>query len=56
MGNACEKGAALIEITDADKTAIVKKHNELRSRVAQGKEELGLNGAQPSAANMMAMV
>lgn len=56
LGKACEDGAALIEITETDKVAIVKKHNELRSRVAQGNENLGLDGAQPSAANMMAMV
>ncbi len=33
------------------------KHNELRSRVARGKENLGVGGTkQPSAANMRKMV
>ena len=36
----------------ADKDAIVAKHNALRSRVATGQERLGVGGAQPKAANM----
>ena len=36
-----------------DKKSIVKKHNELRSIVAQGLESRGVGGRrQPSAANM----
>ena len=38
------------------KDAIVKKHNDLRSNVAKGKEKLGVNGRQPKAANMRQMV
>ena len=36
----------------AIKDAIVGKHNELRAKVANGKEKLGLDGSQPKAANM----
>ena len=38
------------------KDAIVKKHNDLRSDVANGKEKRGLNGGQPKAANMRQLV
>ena len=40
----------------ADKQAIIDKHNELRSIVANGEETLGVGGGQPSAANMRKMV
>jgi len=48
-GKVCARG-----ITDqADKDAIVAKHNELRRKVAKGEETKGLNGqAQPSATDM----
>jgi len=42
--------------SQAMKDAIVKKHNDLRSKVAKGKETKGVNGRQPKAANMRQMV
>ena len=35
------------------KDSIVSKHNELRSKVAKGQENRGVDGSQPKAANMM---
>ena len=47
----------ILSFLQADKDAIVNKHNELRSRVATGKETLGVGGnGQPTAANMRKMV
>jgi len=44
-------------ITDqAMKDAIVSKHNDLRSKVANGLEVLGVDGTQPKAANMRELV
>lgn len=43
-------------MTDGDKTKILEKHNTLRRKVAQGKEDQGPDGAQPAAANMMKLV
>lgn len=44
-------------ITDqADKDAIVAKHNELRAKVASGDETQGVGGGQPAAADMREMV
>ena len=42
----------------ADKDSIVKKHNELRARVANGEETLGQpkGTGQPKAANMRQLV
>ena len=40
----------------AVKDAIVAKHNELRAKVANGKEKRGVNGRQPKAANMRKLV
>ena len=40
----------------AVKDAIVKKHNELRSKVAKGKETRGVDGSQPKASNMRKLV
>ena len=42
----------------ADKDAIVQKHNELRARVANGEETLGqpAGTGQPSASNMRQLV
>ena len=40
----------------ADQDAIVNKHNALRATVANGKETQGVDGGQPSAANMRKMV
>jgi len=42
--------------SQAVKDAIVDKHNELRARVANGKEKLGVDGRQPKAANMRQLV
>ena len=36
----------------AMKDTILNKHNELRSLVANGEEERGVDGGQPKAANM----
>ena len=44
------------QLSDAAKTAILDKHNELRRRVAKGEETNGLNGGQPAAGNMKKMV
>ena len=38
------------------KDSIVSKHNELRSKVANGQEDKGVDGTQPKAANMMEIV
>ena len=38
------------------KDAIVDKHNELRSKVANGQETRGANGRQPKAANMRKLI
>ena len=38
------------------KDAIVSKHNDLRSKVANGLEVLGVDGTQPKAANMRELV
>ena len=38
------------------KDSIVSKHNELRSKVANGQEDRGVDGTQPKAANMMELV
>ena len=40
----------------AMKDTILDKHNELRSLVANGEEERGVDGVQPKAANMREMV
>ncbi len=56
MGPACGPDAALIPISDEEKANIVKLHNDLRSNVALGNEKRGKDGAQPAAANMMALV
>ena len=40
----------------SEKEHIVKLHNELRSKVANGKEERGIDGPQPRAANMRQLV
>jgi len=40
----------------AVKDAIVNKHNELRSKVAKGKEKNGVDGGQPKASNMRKLV
>ena len=40
----------------AMKDSIVRKHNELRSKVANGQEGRGVDGTQPKAANMMEIV
>ena len=47
---------ALWSTFQAVKDAIVDKHNELRARVANGKEKLGVDGRQPKAANMRQLV
>lgn len=39
-------------MSNADKNAIVNKHNQLRRRVAKGQEKRGRPGPQPSASNM----
>ena len=45
-----------ISILKAVKDAIVNKHNELRSKVAKGKEKNGVDGGQPKASNMRKLV
>jgi len=42
--------------SQAVKNAIVDKHNELRAKVANGKETKGNDGTQPKAANMRKLV
>ena len=46
----------MAKVTQADKEVILKAHNELRRKVALGKEKRGINGAQPPASNMREMV
>ena len=38
-----------------DKDEIVNTHNELRGKVANGEEPLGVDGSQPQASNMRTM-
>ncbi|XP_011871197.1 PREDICTED: venom allergen 3-like [Vollenhovia emeryi] len=38
--------------SDAERKAIVDKHNQLRQKVASGKEKRGSNGPQPAAVRM----
>ena len=45
-----------LHFIQADKDAVVDAHNQLRARVANGLETLGVGGGQPSAANMRQMV
>ena len=40
----------------SEKEHIVKLHNELRSKVANGKEDRGIDGPQPRATNMRELV
>ena len=42
--------------SDSDKQAVVYIHNQLRSKVALGKETAGRPGPQPPAANMKKLV
>jgi len=46
----------LREISEDDKKAILEIHNNLRSRVAAGKEKKGNPGPQPSATNIQELV
>ncbi|XP_011165202.1 venom allergen 3 [Solenopsis invicta] len=43
-------------LTEAEKNTIVKRHNELRQRVASGQESRGNPGPQPPAVSMPALV
>ena len=52
----CAAKTVFRQLSDAAKTAILDKHNELRRRVAKGEETNGLNGGQPAAGNMKKMV
>ncbi|XP_011871194.1 PREDICTED: venom allergen 3-like [Vollenhovia emeryi] len=45
-----------IGLSNADKNAIVAKHNELRQKVASGQETRGRPGPQPAAVNMPNLV
>ncbi|XP_017887546.1 venom allergen 3-like [Ceratina calcarata] len=45
-----------VGFTDAEKNAIVKKHNDLRAYVAAGMEKQGNPGPQPPALNMKTMI
>ncbi|KAK3930546.1 Sodium/potassium-transporting ATPase subunit alpha, partial [Frankliniella fusca] len=53
-GKACKNFKANA-LTAADRAAVLKAHNELRNKVALGKESRGIT-AQPAAANMRKMV
>ena len=41
-----------VGLTDAERKAIVNKHNELRQKIASGKEMKGKPGPQPKAVSM----
>jgi len=43
-------------VTEEEKIIIVKTHNDLRTKIAQGKEKSGAPGPQPKASNMKEMV
>jgi len=43
-------------LSDDEKVRVVRKHNELRRKVASGQETRGLNGPQPPAAFMPDLV
>ena len=53
-GPAC-RNFATSKLTNGDRNAIVKAHNELRNKVALGRETRGLK-PQPAAANMRKIV
>jgi len=53
MGPKCNGKICARDLSNNEKMAIVKKHNELRNNVALGKEKQGVNGiGQPAAADM----
>lgn len=55
-GTNCAKPIYSGVTSDDDKQAVVDAHNDLRRHVAQGNEDKGDPGPQPSAANMREIV
>jgi len=55
-GTNCAKPMSSGVTSVEDKQAVVDAHNDLRRQVAQGDEERGNPGPQPSAANMREIV
>lgn len=43
-------------MTQKEKDSIVRKHNELRRKVAKGQEQRGVPGPQPTASDMAELV
>jgi hypothetical protein len=43
-------------LTQKEKDSIVRKHNELRRKVAKGQEQRGVPGPQPTASDMAELV
>jgi len=58
--DAVQKSCGSVTLTGisskAVKDAIVDRHNELRAKIANGKEKRGVDGRQPKAANMRKLV
>ena len=50
-GSILERG-----LSKSEQDTVVRLHNEMRAKVANGKESKGRGGPQPSAANMMELV
>ena len=50
-GSILERG-----LSKSEQDTVVQIHNEMRAKVANGKESQGRGGPQPSAANMMELV
>ena len=50
-------GSILVRgLSKSEQDTVVRLHNEMRAKVANGKESKGRGGPQPSAANMMELV
>ena len=56
FGPSCKGSVISSGVTDAEKAEIVRVHNELRAKLANGKESRGSPGPQPAAADMEQMV
>uniref|UniRef100_A0A6A7FVL3 Cell wall protein PRY3-like n=1 Tax=Hirondellea gigas TaxID=1518452 RepID=A0A6A7FVL3_9CRUS len=56
LGDACGMTAPRRGVSEEDAAVIMGQHNQLRARVALGRENKGAPGHQPAAANMMQLM